>query len=57
MLLTLLGVGVAQSEVPSLPNLLPIPPSTQLPLSSALRAGTEYSDLAKAGYVGEEYYL
>jgi hypothetical protein len=57
LLLALMGVGVARSEVPSLPNLVPIPPSTQLPLSSALRAGTEYSDLVNAGYVEEEYYL
>ena len=57
MLLVLVSVGVARSEVPPLPNLVLVPASTQLPLSSAERPGTEYSDLAKAGYVEEEYYL
>lgn len=55
--LTLMTVNVAHSEVPSMPTLLPVPPSGQAPLSSADRPGTEYSDLAKAGYVEEEYYL
>jgi len=40
-----------------MPSAVPIPPSAQHPLSSAERPGTEYSDLAKAGYVEEEYYL
>jgi len=57
MLLALTSMGVARSEVPALPSLVPIPASTQPPLSSAERVGTEYSDLAKAGYVEEEYYL
>jgi hypothetical protein len=57
MLLALTIAGAARSEVPSLPNLVPVPASSQPPLSSAERAGTEYSDLAKAGYVEEEFYL
>ena len=57
MLLALTLVAAARSEVPSLPNLVPVPASSQPPLSSAQRPGTEYSDLAKAGYVEEEYYL
>jgi hypothetical protein len=49
--------GTAQAEVPAMPTLLPVPPSGKAPLSSADRAGTEYIDLAKAGYEEEEYYL
>src|SRR6186713_1230802 len=53
-----LSVGSeARSEVPSTPSVVPVPPSGQLPLSSAERFGTEHSDLAKAGYIEEEYYL
>jgi hypothetical protein len=45
------------AEVPPKPNITPVPPSGQAPLSSADRKGTEYIDLAKAGYQEEEYYL
>jgi len=48
------------AEVPAMPVATPVPPSGQLPLSSARRAdnpGTEYVDLARAGYIEEEYYL
>ncbi len=48
---------MARADVPHMPLALPVPPSGQPPLSSATRAGTEYSDLAAAGYVEEEYYL
>lgn len=54
---SLLLVSSAHAEVPPMPVALPVPPSGQLPLSSAQRAGTEYSDLARYGYVEEEYYL
>jgi hypothetical protein len=47
----------AWGEVPSMPSVLPVPPSAQLPLSSAKSPGTEYSDLDAAGYIEEEYYL
>jgi len=50
----------AAADVLPMPNVTPIPDSGQPPLSSATRAsdpGTEYVDLAKAGYVEEEYYL
>tara|TARA_A100001391_G_scaffold119169_3_gene81002 strand:+ start:37629 stop:39134 length:1506 start_codon:yes stop_codon:yes gene_type:complete len=47
----------ALAEVPRMPDVLPVPPSGQDPLSSANRAGTEYSDLKAAGYVEEEYYM
>lgn len=47
----------AHSDTLALPTVTVVPPTAQLPLSSALRRGTEYSDLAKAGYVEEEYYL
>jgi hypothetical protein len=57
VLLSLSIGGVVRSEVPAMPNVLPVPASSQPPLSSAERAGTEYSDLAQAGYVEEEYYL
>jgi len=50
-------VGFAQAQVPAMPTAVPIPPSDQPPLSSAERPGTEFSDLAAAGYVEEEYYL
>ena len=47
----------AHAEVPRMPGVLPVPPSTQEPLSSAHREGTEYIALEPAGYVEEEYYL
>jgi hypothetical protein len=50
-------IASAAAQVPSMPTSLPIPPSSQPPLSSATRSGTEFSDLAKAGYVEEEFYL
>jgi len=56
-LLSLLLMAGAYAEVPRMPVALAVPPSGQLPLSSAQRAGTEYSDLARYGYVEEEYYL
>jgi hypothetical protein len=56
-LLSLLFGSASRCEVPSLPSTVPVPPSAQRPLSSAERPGTEYSDLAAAGYVEEEYYL
>lgn len=40
-----------------MPTVVAVPPSDKLPLSSASRPGTEYSDLAKAGYTEQEYYL
>ncbi len=39
------------------PRITPIPPSDRAPLASANRPGTEYADLAAAGYVEEEYFL
>jgi hypothetical protein len=57
MLIALPVFGSARSEVLSMPTLLPVPPSGKAPLSSADRPGTEYIDLAKAGYEEEEYYL
>lgn len=47
----------ALAEVPRMPTAVEIPASRQLPLSSALREGTEHVDLAKHGYVEQEYYL
>jgi len=49
--------GTVLAEVLPKPNVLPVPHSGKLPLSSADREGTEYIDLAKAGYLEEEYYL
>ncbi len=40
-----------------MPMVTPIPPSGQLPLSSADRSGTEHVDLVSAGYIEQEYYL
>ena len=51
------AVPPAPAEVPSMPSALPVPSTGQPPLSSATRRGTEYSDLEKAGYIEEEYYL
>jgi hypothetical protein len=47
----------AAQQTPNMATLTPVPATPQLPLSSAHRVGTEYSDLAAAGYVEEEYYL
>jgi hypothetical protein len=52
-----LAPGVVWAEVPAMPMAVAVPPSASPPLSSATRQGTEHSDLAKAGYVEEEYYL
>ena len=52
--------GVARAEVPAMPVVTAVPPSSRPPLSSATRAtdpGTEYVDLVRLGYVEEEYYL
>lgn len=40
-----------------MPHVEKVPPSGQLPLSSASRPGTEYVDLEQRGYEEEEYYL
>lgn len=47
----------AGAETPPMPHVTLVPESGKVPLSSAMRKGTEYVDLAKAGYVEEEYYL
>jgi hypothetical protein len=47
----------ASAETPSMPQILIVPDSGKLPLSSARRIGTEYVDLDKGGYTEEEYYL
>lgn len=47
----------ALAEVPGTPMIVAVPDSGKLPLSSALRPGTEYSDLARHGYKEEEYYM
>ena len=55
-----LSPTITCAETPPMPLFVQVPPSGQLPLSSARRAnnpGTEYVDLDKAGYVEEEYYL
>ncbi|WCE09045.1 alpha/beta hydrolase domain-containing protein [Pseudomonas sp. JBR1] len=57
VLWSLLLMSSVHAEVPPMPVALAVPPSGQLPLSSAQRAGTEYSDLAQYGYIEEEYYL
>jgi len=57
VLLALTVPGLAAADVPAMPMVVPIPPSAALPLSSASRQGTEYIDLAKAGYAEEEFYL
>lgn len=49
--------GSARGEVPAMPIVVPVPSSGKAPLSSAYRPGTEYIDLAKAGYEEDEYYL
>jgi len=55
--LALVTPWVASAEVPAMPVATAVPPSASMPLSSASRQGTEYSNLAKAAYVEEEYYL
>jgi len=47
--------GVA--EMLPMPKVTLVPWSGQLPLSSAMRKGTEFVDLDKAGYIEQEYYL
>ncbi|WLH81702.1 alpha/beta hydrolase domain-containing protein [Pseudomonas sp. FP2335] len=47
----------AWADVPRLPTAIAVPPSGQLPLSSALHPGTEYSDLDQYGYTEQEFYL
>lgn len=47
----------AWADVPRLPTAIAVPPSGHLPLSSALRPGTEYSDLDQYGYTEQEFYL
>ncbi|HEX7688261.1 MAG TPA: alpha/beta hydrolase domain-containing protein [Burkholderiaceae bacterium] len=49
--------ATARADVPPMPTITAVPWSGQLPLSSASRTGTEYVDLAKAGYREQEYYL
>ncbi|WP_343591862.1 alpha/beta hydrolase domain-containing protein [Paracidovorax wautersii] len=56
-LLSLTLVAAALAEVPRMPTVVAVPPSGKLPLSSAQRQGTEYSELSRHGYVEEEYYL
>jgi len=56
-LIGILAGAAVSAEVPRLPAVVPVPPTDQAPLSSSERPGTEYSDLKKAGYVEEEYYL
>lgn len=56
-LVALMAAGAALADVPAMPTVVAVPPSESLPLSSAGRPGTEYSDLRKAGYTEEEYYL
>lgn len=54
------GMGVfrpTHAETLPMPTISPVPNSGQLPLSSALRPGTEQANLADADYVEEEYYL
>ncbi|MXR33312.1 alpha/beta hydrolase domain-containing protein [Pseudomonas sp. PICF6] len=55
--LSLVLISSASAEVPRMPTAIAVPPSGQLPLSSAERAGTEHSDLDRYGYVEEEFYL
>jgi len=51
------GPGLASGPELEVPRVIPVPPTQARPLSSAVRAGTEYADLAAAGYVEEEFYL
>lgn len=57
VLAALLLAAPLAAEVPPLPTVTLVPASSEPPLSSATRQGTEYSDLAKAGYVEQEFYL
>ena len=52
-----LAATLSNAETPPMPHVSLVPSSGNLPLSSAARAGTEYVDLDKAGYIEEEYYL
>lgn len=59
-LMIVMGIWVSHSacaETPRMPNISLVPQSGQLPLSSALRSGTEQANLEDAHYVEEEYYL
>lgn len=56
-LVSLCLAASAFAEVPRMPTAIAVPPSGQLPLSSARRTGTEHSDLDRYGYVEEEFYL
>lgn len=56
-LFLLVITAAVRGEIPAMPSVVPVPPSTQAPLSSAQRPGTEFIDLAAAGYVEEEFYL
>ncbi len=49
--------GQARADVPELPRVTRVPQTAAMPLSSAERHGTEYADLAAAGYIEEEFYL
>lgn len=57
VLLSLILTSNTFAEVPRMPTAIAIPPSSEPPLSSAKRPGTEHSDLDKYGYVEEEFYL
>jgi len=55
---TAAGYGVpAAAETPAMPIIAPVPSSGRAPLASADRRGNDYVDLARAGYVEEEYYM
>ncbi|CAN5133141.1 alpha/beta hydrolase domain-containing protein [soil metagenome] len=58
--MVVMGMGIvypACAETPRMPNISLVPQSGLLPLSSALRRGTEHANLEDAHYVEEEYYL
>ncbi|WP_460136861.1 alpha/beta hydrolase domain-containing protein [Pseudomonas sp. S1_E04] len=57
VLLSLCLISHALAEVPRMPTAIAVPPSGQPPLSSATRAGTEYIDLERYGYIEQEFYL
>lgn len=57
VLVVMLSAARLCAETPALPSVTAVPDSSVAPLSSATRPGTEYSDLAKAGYVEQEFYL
>ena len=56
-LIVAVSSSATSADVLQMPTIVPVPPTATAPLSSAERPGTEYSDLAAAGYVEEEYYL